>query len=67
MRPDVLMMAGELLSQAVEHYREAITPPNGTAPASAAPAVGAAMPKASTPVDAAKPSIPDTLHGSLVH
>lgn len=57
MRAEVLMRAAELLGLAVEHYREAITPPTGSAPAGAAPLVAPAPAKPSTPTEAAQPAV----------
>lgn len=54
MRAEVLMRAAELLGLAVEHYREAITPPSGATPASAPPITVPAAAKPSTPTEAAQ-------------
>jgi len=57
MRVDVLLMAAELLGQAVEHYREAIIPPSGAAPASVPPAAAPTEAKSPKPGEAVQPVV----------
>ena len=57
MRADVLVMAAELLGLAAEHYREAIIPPSGAAPASVPPIIVTAGTKAPTPHEAVQPGV----------
>ena len=67
MRPDVLYMAAEWLDQAVEHYREAVVPPGGTAPASAAPVAVSSEPRGQVKPGEAQPALSETPGAVVVH